>query len=394
MNPFKEIFSSRTQNYLPAKFRCEEKGSRTQFIIHHYCPHTFNAGDHFVVRSIRMHLQKHLPEAVFVPKAVASNRGWGEPIGLRGVNIRNSNELADAVILGGSDQYNNWSPRIKAEEIRYLKPPLFFVGLGVSSKDLDQPPYISKTKYLEDILAANRKTVLSSVRDDISAEFLRGIGFDSPVVTGCPALYLFDEPLRVGEKGNPVLLSFPYPMVRGESQWHKYRALIEVMEQLIAGLVREGEDCLVVCHDDRDVREAQECLEGRVPIFFSNYADDYFRLYKNAKMVVGSRLHATILALGMGVPSVNIDLDLRGQGFSRTFGLEEWNLSYKDPKLLDKLKERMGILASGDLTSFAGFEKQRTKYKAVFGRFIADTAAHIRGSESMAEVGVSAGRQP
>jgi hypothetical protein len=155
------------------------------------------------------------------------------------------------------------------------------------------------------------------------------------------------------------------------------------MRQLTVAVNRDGEDCVIVCHDDRDVPAAQEHF-GDTPIFFSNYVDEYFPLYESARLIVGSRLHATILGLGMGVPSVNIDLDLRGQGFTRSFGLQEWNIDYREPRLPDTLRQRWRQIASNDLTGLTEFENKRDHYRVVFDRFMAETAARIRdrtGSE-------------
>lgn len=370
-----KLFSSRGPNLVPVRIRSRDRGAKTNLIIHHYCPHTFNAGDHFVIRSIRKHLQKHLPEAVFVPKPVADNRGWGAPIGLRGENIRFSNEFADAVILGGSDQYHNWAPRIVPEEIRELVPPLFFVGLGVSSRDLGEPPYIKKQEYLEHILAANLHTAMSSVRDEATARFLSDLGFDRAVVTGCPALYLFDSELRPPAGDGPVLLTFPYPLAA--SAEHKFTVLIDAVRHLARRLAEAGERFVVVCHDDRDVPPAMEMF-GRHRIFFSNYVEDYFPLYQSARYVVGSRLHATILSLGMGVPAVNVNLDVRGTGFSDTFGLTHWSLDYTEDRLEEKIWERCRALGAGDLSGFAGFREQRDRHRPVFDRFMKEMAEAIR----------------
>ncbi|MDA3813896.1 MAG: polysaccharide pyruvyl transferase family protein, partial [Candidatus Cloacimonetes bacterium] len=283
-------------DFFPSEKQIDNKNKKN-LIIHHYCPHTFNAGDHFVILSIRKHLKKHLPESGFIPKAVAGNRGWGKPIGLRGENIRFSNEFADAIILGGSDQYNNWSPRIKAEEIKNLIPPLFLIGLGVSSSDLNSVPHIKNEEYRRDILATNFHSSLSSVRDFTTQNFLKEIGYNESIMTGCPALYLFDKTIQ--PKNGPVLLTFPYPLVRNKKRNEKYEILLNAIDHTIKTLIKHNLPITIMCHDDRDVPAAQK-LFGDMNIFFSNYQQDYFDIYDNAKMIIGSRLHATILASGMG----------------------------------------------------------------------------------------------
>jgi hypothetical protein len=360
--------------YKPDTIACKRKNKNT-FVVHHYCPHTYNAGDHFVILSIRKHLKQYLPNVLFVPKPVAGNRGWGKPIGLKGENILFSNQYADAVILGGSDQYNNWSPKIEAKEINELIPPLFFIGLGVSSKDLNDKPNITDDKYYADILAANNKTRLSSVRDDITKNFLSDLGFNDAFNTGCPALYLFDNKLEINDSKD-VMLTFPYPLIHKKSN-QKYQILNNFIEEIIQYVKDKNLNPVIVCHDDRDVPMAQEIFKQH-DIFFSNYTHDYFDLYKSAKMVIGSRLHATIFNSGIGTPSININLDLRGVGYSNSFGLAEWNLNYNNPNLVKEAKLRIDTLVNNDLSAFDNFIELRKERKAIFNKFMKDTAEIIR----------------
>ncbi len=355
--------------------RSLQKIDRRSYLIHHYCPHTFNAGDHFVIRSIRQHLRRFLPGAVFIPKPCAFNRGWGKPVRLTGENINFSNRYADAVIVGGSDQYNNWSLRILPDEIRKLQPPLYFIGLGVSSREIGAPPHIEKKAYYEHIRLANEATRLSSVRDNHTRDFLVKLGYEKAVVTGCPAMYLFDDPFSLNDS-DEVAITFPFPVVRRNNRG-EFRRLLETV-QLILKLVRaRGLNPVISCHDDRDVPVAQ----GYFPeerIFFSNYVDDFFSFYRQVRLVIGSRLHASILAAGMGKPFVNINLDARGKGFSDTFGLSDWNLDIGDPHLETRLRDRLEELLSGDLSALRAFYDVKNGYRRVFLDFMRQTAGDIR----------------
>jgi hypothetical protein len=82
----------------------------------------------------------------------------------------------------------------------------------------------------------------------------------------------------------------------------------------------------------------------------------------------------------MGVPAVNINLDLRGTGFSETFGLTGWNVDYTRSRLGDALWERLETVRSGSLDGLAVFAERRERYRAVFETFMADTAARIRSA--------------
>jgi len=365
-------------NYFPEEFYYK-RDSKENYIIHHYAPHTFNAGDHFVVQSIRNHILELLPEAVFIPKAIADNRGWGYPIGLRNKNILFSNTHADAVIVGGSDQYNNWSPRISRKEIDFLKPPLFLIGLGASSKDLNLSPYIKNKDFNKDIVATNNKAVLSSVRDDLTNNFLKGLGYDKAINTGCPALYLFDNEFRINDSPN-VLIPFPFPLVNNNVENLKYKILVDVSHKLIKYLHDKNLTPIIVCHDDRDVNVAQYEFANE-KIFFSNYHKDYFELYNNALLVIGLRLHTTILTSGMGIPNININLDLRGQAFAQSFDFSDWHLDYTDNNLFEKLIERTEQILSGNLSIFKKFYDEKKKKQIVFNNFVKETVRIIKNKK-------------
>ncbi len=367
-------FKSRTERFKVALPRSRMPIRRRSVVIHHYCPHTFNAGDHFVIRSIRSHLKRFLPEAVFVPKASAFNRGWGDPVRLTGKNLVYSNRYADAVVIGGSDQYNNWSLRIRSGEIRHLVPPLYLIGMGISSKQLGAPPHMEKKSYLKDMRVTHEVARMVSVRDEPTQRFLQELGIEKAVVTGCPAMHLFAEEFRF-ESGGVLALTFPFPVVR-KNRPQVYGRLLDVIRHFLRHARDWGLRPVVVCHDDRDVHVAQEAFP-EAELFFSNYVDKVIDFYRSTSVVLGSRLHATILAAGAGIPFVNIDLDARGEGFTQTFGLSGWNLPVEDGRLIQKLSDRVERIVSGDLHPFEELRARRDRYRRIFLDFMRGVARDI-----------------
>ncbi len=355
--------------------RSQSKLDRSTIIIHHYCPHTFNVGDHFVIRSIRKFLLSELPEAIFIPFASAGNRGWGKPARLQGSNINKSNQFADAVIVGGSDQYNNWDLRIKKEEITKLIPPLYLIGLGASSKKINEKPYFENEKLFQDILVTHEFAKMSSVRDLFTKQFLEEIGYKKSIVTGCPALHLFNEEIHLSTSGI-IALTFPFPVI-SKSNKELYSELIIKIRELIWKLKQRKLNPVIVCHDDRDVFVAQEYFPAE-RIFFSNYVDEFIEFYKKCSMVVGSRLHASIFTAGLGKPFLNINIDFRGQAFSNTFGLENWNLNIDDPLFDNKFFSRVEMVISGETQMFSKFYELKAQYRKVYLEFIKNVAIDIK----------------
>lgn len=358
----------------PENCRVNQPIPRETIVIHHYCPHTYNAGDHFVIHSIRNSLKQRIPNAIFIPKPCAINRGWGKPARLTGKNITYSSKYADAVIIGGSDQYNGWSLRIRQDEIPHLAPPFYLIGLGISSKGLHKEPNIPKNEYLEDIRVTNDHAAMSSVRDKRTYKFLEENGVKKHIITGCPAAYLFNRGFEL-KKNGPVLLTFPFPVIRGSNS-DVYNEITELIKQLLSYFKGLGIETVIACHDDRDVAPAQE-LFPEERLFFSNYASGYYPLYESASMVIGTRLHATILAGGMGKPFINVNLDSRGLGFSETFGLEGWNVNLEGDNVWNDIKERIEAIQAGELSAFEKFYKTKEHYRAVYEKFMDDCAEDI-----------------
>lgn len=356
--------------YYEQNARIRQKFQRRTLVIHHYCPHTFNVGDHFVIHSLRQHIRKHIPNAVFMPRSISQNRGWGAPFRLRGENIGFSNKYADAVIVGGSDNYRNWALRIDGEEIKKLQPPLFLLGLGVSSNNLNEKPLIGQDKYFQDIKNTNEKALISTVRDQLSLDFLRSLGIEKAVMTGCPSLFLSETNRFIHNPKGDLILTFPFP-VNKQVMPERFEILLKLIGII---LKRYGKEKVVIaCHDDRDLPAVQEFFPN-ARIFYSNYTEDYYPIYQNALMVLGSRLHGNLMAASQGTPFLNIDIDIRGQGFTKTFGLERWNLEYSDPHLEDYLLERIDQVIQGNLNQFKVFLEVKKGLRESFNSTMKKTA--------------------
>lgn len=370
----KDIFKGKIKIRDIKNPRSRQKIKRESVIVHHYCPHTYNIGDHFVILSIRKYLKEYLPNALFIPKASAGNRGWGKPARLQGENINFSNEYADAVIVGGSDQYNNWDLRIKKDEINKLIPPLYMIGLGASSKKINEGPYIEHESLYEDIRITHEKARLSSVRDNFTKRFLDSSGYADSVVTGCPAMHLFNEEFHLNKDGK-VALTFPFPVIRKRNR-ELYTNLTRKIERLLTRLKDMNLSPVIVCHDDRDVITAQTNFPSE-KIFFSNYPEEFIDFYKEISFVVGSRLHASIFCSGLGKPFININIDFRGQAFSETFKLENWNLNIDDEEFEDKIVKRIETISDGDLSIFHDFTGLKSRYRNEYLDFMKRTATDI-----------------
>lgn len=215
--------------------------------------------------------------------------------------------------------------------------------------------------------------MVSTLRDDATLDFLKSIGVTKAILTGCPSLYLDENKKMHFNDDSNIILTFPFPVNRKKLS-QRYKKLYTIISQIMKYF--NNKKIVISCHDDRDVPIASELFRQN-QIFFSNYVDDYYKLYRQATMVVGSRLHGTLLSASVGTPFLNINVDLRGQSFTRTFSLENWNLDYNENNIHEKIVTRIEKVFSGDLSPFDNFLKVKNKMKEVFDESMKKIADEI-----------------
>lgn len=113
-------------------------------------------------------------------------------------------------------------------------------------------------------------------------------------------------------------------------------------------------------------------------IFYSSNSEDYYNLFRKAGFVIGFRLHSAILACSLGVPFVNILLDLRHYGFSETMGITHWNI-FLDKKDLGKelIKKCENVFCGSDFP-YETIEQKKNFLREEMNKFL-KAAMHCIG---------------
>ena len=70
--------------------------------------------------------------------------------------------------------------------------------------------------------------------------------------------------------------------------------------------------------------------------------------YEASRGVIGFRLHAALLGLGLGKPVIPVGLDWRGLGIIRSFGLEEFSIRPYRFGQFRRLRQLTGRLLSNE----------------------------------------------
>ena len=214
---------------------------------------------------------------------------------------------------------------------KYLKKPVFFYAQGIG------PVQRVTGRYL--VRRVVNQVDLITVRDEESAQALKGMGVDQPeiYVTADPVLGLTSEALKLNEELNLALVKELFDKYHLEQNkptagfcLRSWPDLKEAKERVFvqAGEVLRGEGWQVVFlpfHYPADLPLAQKIARSFTPpaavIKEELTVPQLMAIMSKLKLVVGMRLHALIIAAVMGVPFVGIAYDPKITRFLNHFNL-------------------------------------------------------------------------
>jgi len=353
--------------------------------VHHYFPlGSENVGDHLVARALRAAIVKHFGSAAFTDMPANDRyKGNDRPLGLCGENLERTNAEADLVVVGGSNMLEARKPRRKGlfgktggwgvftdvASIRKLRVPLLLAGMGTGSSFGKRirhyhPPAIDEIRLLHE------KAFASAVRDVTTVRELSDIGV-STQCTGCPVTFLTDRPVTAADPKLPLLVSFPPPRILERIGGRAYMA---AAMRYIHTLRDRGVPLIVTLHDLIDVEPAKQWVPAGVEIFCTADLDELIARFENSRGVIGFRLHAALLGLGLGKPVIPIGVDWRGLAFIETFELQ--NLSTRAHRLgqFRKLLRLTDRLLDNDAELISRLAQGKEKYLDSYNRFLSDTS--------------------
>jgi polysaccharide pyruvyl transferase WcaK-like protein len=339
-------------------------------IIHHYHPMNENIGDFFVRDGIRKLLREQRPDARFIDMPVNRVRNSQCDYGLRGSNLDRSLREADLIVVGGSNLYESrkggeWGVTTDLESIAKITKPVLLIGLGAGSR-FKKRVHKSNDDTLAQIVGLNGIAIGSSVRDVLTADFLKDIGLDNYTMTGCPAVFLFERPLSFKERPEFVAISFP--PVRFSEHRIMYWMIMRTIRKYVHYCGRLGLRAVLSCHDSRDIESARSISGAEV--VHSCEPKDYYDLYSEAAMVIGFRLHAAIMGFSLGTPFVPISFDMRTTAFGATFENSDLIIDGTRPGLYGRLVHATEAILNRNSTMFDKSFEMRDRYSHVMRSFL------------------------
>lgn len=337
-------------------------------IAHIYPKYDSNTGDHFVQLGILKLLRERLGEFDYVP--LSNKRDCpdaAEPVGITRQSLPVINGT-DLLVIGGSNLYEvgngRWGVVVEPEALDALTVPVLLVGIGSGwSFAFPQFPEMPEPVAAE-IRRLHERARGSSVRDDLTARVLARHDIGPCTVTGCPAGFLGEEPLRPvgrGVVGIPFLprrmhaRSSLWPATRRSPTYRRRRQMTALFHGLLESLRGEGLETRILVHDAADLPLAKRLLGSGY-----TYEKDPSRMLdaiRECDVIVGFRLHAGIAGLGFGIPVIPVLSDGRNAAFAETFCLLEHSVPL-DPASVSLATERVRMALG----------PQRRSWRNVFAR--------------------------
>jgi hypothetical protein len=258
--------------------------------------------------------------------------------GLTARQIYDVNRLADAVVLGGGNLFENGQITYDAQAVDAMCRPMVLMALshgrvygrdGELEKRTDALPSAAIRHLVQ-------RAAVSMVRDKASRKILGDLGAEV-VVGGCPTLFLPPNETNVEPTGD-VIISVRHPFrmsVQPKLQWR----IADDVRRLIVALQAEfSRPVRLACHDYIDIEFAAGFPDA-TPIYFDDIGR-YISALRSCTLHVSYRLHGFMPCLAFGSPSIHLSYDERGRSMLETVGMESWDI--------DLLKEKDCVSAVMD----------------------------------------------
>ena len=229
------------------------------------------------------------------------------------------------------NSYSNWD--WMSDLLDQVEIPLVPIGLGLqaNSTDLSAVTINDSCMRLARIFQAKAKMI--SVRGDFTRDYLRSIGIDNVVTTGCPSLYMRmnhgNSPLadddsiclqstRYGITGEFVEKSSInreiFRVAKARNADIIFQSEPEEIRYLISGdisalALERAPNLLANLYGFETAQELATFLDEHGKVFTD--LDAWSRHVRTKSVNIGTRLHGTILALNSDVPAALIPHDSR-----------------------------------------------------------------------------------
>lgn len=277
---------------------------------------------------------------------------------------------ADFVLWGGGELLQDDTSRVKIpywwariSYIHLLNPNIIGAGQGLGPIHHSLSATLTRKIF--------RMIRLYIARDTYSEPFLRSLGITTPIISSTdPAIFLKSSNKSVNEIAHhesellngPFIAISPRKWFHQHSQWipHEYAVryklrqipgekeyllMIDTLAHLADELIEKTSlpivffPMYVLKHEGDDVMSSiitkRMKYGDKTTVLRNDYPPtEFMKLLSNARIMIGLRLHATILSTNAGIPSINFSYAPKGKNYFERLGYCTYTLPIAD--ILDK----------------------------------------------------------
>lgn len=216
-------------------------------------------------------------------------------------------------INSGNDCAHNewWSPLIERRWKARASGPQFLNLAGGTCQhwDSDGKEFESRPDVLAYIRQFFDLTNLTTLRDELSSTIL-GLAGRKAEILPCTSLFAVDHLGVTSLKGEYVVLNY---MPIGGHYLLGREIDAALWEQRFAQFAREIAShgrCILVCHDQKELKAARNLLPEMETYYSDTYAD-YLRVYAKARWGLMNRVHGAFALASLGKPAAVVGSDSR-----------------------------------------------------------------------------------
>jgi hypothetical protein len=261
--------------------------------------------------------------------------------GITSRQVYDANRLANGVVIGGGNLFENGQLTIDQTALDALSPPLMLYGLSHGRIYSMQGGLIDRTDAMpiSKIRQLVRNSDVALVRDVATQDILQSMGCEDVKVGGCPTLFL-EENHETRPDNGPILISVRHPKrmsVPPAMQWRvagDVRALVDTLRKEFSNRI------VLVCHDYADLEFAAGFPD--VPYAYFDNVEHYVDALRSARFNIGYRLHAFLPCIAFGTPSIHLSYDERGLSMAATIDMADWEVNiHNEPTFIEKVMDRL-----------------------------------------------------
>jgi len=245
--------------------------------------------------------------------------------GLTAGQIYDINRLADGVVIGGGNLFENGQLTVDEQALGALRRPMLLIGLAHGQIYGRDGSFVHRTDAMPPHIIRRlvETSVVTMVRDHGTREILQTLAIPAVEVGGCPTLFMAPNPSGwiSGERvlisvRAPDRMSISPPLQRRVAD--DVRCLIAALDKTIGGPI------LLACHDYADLEFAAAFPDA--PSIYFDGVERYVEALRGCRLSVSYRLHAFLPCLAFGNPSIHLSYDQRGREAVATAGMGEWDI--------------------------------------------------------------------